>query len=452
MTKSLDDLLDEADALKARLDQLRPLPADVEGQVLQKLRMLWNYHSNAIEGNKYSLGETQSVIMHGLTAKGKPIKDYLDIAGHNEAIAYLLGLVRQNERLTEAALRKLHEILLIKEYEVEAITPDGKPTKKVIQLGKYKTEPNHVVTVTGETHYYAAPEDVPALMGELFDWYREELDKPSIHPIRFAAQCHHRFTHIHPFDDGNGRLSRLLMNLILMQRGYPPAIFQIADRDQYLAALQHADAGDLSELARLLADAVSLSLQIYLKAAAGEQIHELLDVSRDVALLKQSLMHIQDPVELSPAVQAELISSSIVPLVQKFLSMLQDILDLFRAHEFSGVFSFIMQQSMRSKNLEFEADTFSVALFEPIVGSDVIVQELTLTFTLRGFKRAGVDSFDLARTMRFFFEPLSFRFLSEDTDKRFLYEPFDVDTINEISGALMRWFLREIRSRMKLQL
>lgn len=449
---SLDDTLAEVDALKSRLDSLRPLAPDIEGKVLQKLRMLWNFHSNAIEGNQYSLGETQSVVMHGLTAKGKPVKDYLDIAGHNEAIDYLLALIRREEVLTEAALRKLHEILLVKAYEVEAITAEGKKTRKMIKLGEYKTEPNHVETSTGEIHYYASPEETPIMMGELLQWYRAELQTGSLHPVALAATFHHRFTHIHPFDDGNGRLSRLLMNLILMQREYPPAIFQIAERDQYLAALQHADAGDTSDLIRLLASAVSLSLQIYLKAAAGEQIHDLLDISRDVALLKQSLMHIKDPRELSPVVQQELFSSSIVPLVQSLLSMLGDILDLFREHEFTAVVIYVLNQGTHRNVFKFEPTTFTAGVFEPVLGSNFVLTDVEFTFALRGFKRAGIDTFDLARSIRLLFEPLRYRFITEGTEKTYLYEGLDSDTIYATSGAIMRWFLGEIRSRTKLEL
>jgi Fic family protein len=222
-----DPSIAKADELKSELDKKRPLKPDVEERVLQKLRLWWNYHSNAIEGNKYTLGETEVVVMHGLTAKGKPLKDYLDITGHNEAITYLLGLVRGEDRLTEAAIRKLHEILLIKPYEVAAVTPTGEPTKKLVKLGHYKTEPNHVQTGTGEIHYYASPEDTPALMHKLVSWYQSDPFKKT-HPIEVAAKFHHEFTAIHPFDDGNGRLSRLLMNLVLMKKGVPACNLSIS--------------------------------------------------------------------------------------------------------------------------------------------------------------------------------------------------------------------------------
>src|SRR5438874_9466692 len=158
----LSALLSRVDELKTKLDQGRPLSTEVEQRVLQRFRLWWTYHSNAIEGNSLTQGETEMFLMEGLTAKGKPLKDHLDLRGHSNAINYLLGFVRDQEVLTEAAIRKLHEILLIEPYQAQAITPDGLPTMKTIGLGCYKAQPNSVRTPTGEMHYYASPEETPA--------------------------------------------------------------------------------------------------------------------------------------------------------------------------------------------------------------------------------------------------------------------------------------------------
>lgn len=146
---------------------------------MQKFRLNWNYHSNAIEGNTLSLGETRAFLLHGVTAKGKPFKDYLDIKGHNEAITYLEEFVRGQGFLTEAAIREIHKILLVEPYEVAALTPDGQPTKRRITLGQYKTWPNHVKTSTGEMHYYTTPEETPARMDDLMNGIATKLKKES---------------------------------------------------------------------------------------------------------------------------------------------------------------------------------------------------------------------------------------------------------------------------------
>src|SRR6185503_18523789 len=128
----LNELLGQIDALKAEIDSLRPLKPEVEHRVMQKFRLDWNYHSNAIEGNSLTLGETRAFLLEGLTASGKPLKDHLDIKGHDELISFLELFIQRKERLTEAAIREMHKILLKEPYEVDAITPDGRITKKKV--------------------------------------------------------------------------------------------------------------------------------------------------------------------------------------------------------------------------------------------------------------------------------------------------------------------------------
>jgi len=264
------DLLQEVDAQKKQIDDMRPLPEDVEGRVMQKLRLDWNYHSNAIEGNRLSYGETVAFLMEGITAKGKPLKDYLDIRGHNEAINFLLSIVKESRPITEVEIRSLHKIILVEPYDTAATTPEGLKTTKRVSLGEYKTSANHVKTATGEMHYYATPEETPAKMQELIEWYREASQNSDIHPAVLAALFHHKFVAINPFDDGNGRLSRILMNLILMQKGYPPVVIKMDDRQNYYALLSRADNSDSWPLVECIVDCLNSSLNLYLKAAKGE--------------------------------------------------------------------------------------------------------------------------------------------------------------------------------------
>lgn len=286
---NLQEIIDKANKLKAEIEALRPISPEQEGRILQKFRLDWNYHSNAIEGNTLSLGETRAFLLHGVTAKGKPFKDYLDIKGHNEAITYLEEFVRGEGFLTEAEIREIHKILLVEPYEVAALTPDGQPTKRRITLGQYKTWPNHVKTSTGAIHYYATPEETPARMGDLMKWYRSEAEKGDLHPLILAATFHFQFVNIHPFDDGNGRMARLLMNLILMQAGYVPVITRLESREDYLLALEKADAGELEDFIILVGEGLINSLELYLRGARGESIEELEDFDKKIALLQKKI-------------------------------------------------------------------------------------------------------------------------------------------------------------------
>jgi len=283
------DIFKEVDALKKQIDDMRPLPADVEGRVMQKLRLDWNYNSNAIEGNKLSYGETTALLMHGITAKGKPLKDHLDIQGHNEAIDLLLRMVQDERPLTETDIRGLHEVILGKPHNAPAQTADGTPTTKLITVGEYKTMPNHVQTVTGAIHYYASPEETPAKMQELMDWYNEASNNSDIHPIVIAALFHHRFVAIHPFDDGNGRMARILMNLVLMRNGFPVIVIKANNKDEYYSLLSQADVGDLMPFIEYINDKVERSVTLYLKAVDGGDINDDDDIDKELALFKLEL-------------------------------------------------------------------------------------------------------------------------------------------------------------------
>lgn len=265
-------LIQEIDHLRAEIETLRPIDREQEQRVLQKFWLDWNYHSNAIEGNTLTYGETRAFLLHGITAQGKPFRDYLDMKGHKDAIEYLEELVRQQAPLTEVAIREMHRILLVEPYEMPAVTADGYPTKRHIAVGQYKTAPNSLRTSTGQMHFYATPEEAPALMGDLLKWYREEIGH--LHPLILAATFHYRFVAIHPFDDGNGRMARLLMNLLLMQAGYVLVVVKNESKPEYLLALEIADSGDLTQFILLIGENLRQSLLLYLRAARNQPIDD----------------------------------------------------------------------------------------------------------------------------------------------------------------------------------
>ena len=285
----MSNVIEKIDALKAELDALRPLPPDVVGLIEQKLRIESNYHSNAIEGNNLTLGETKSLILHGLTADGKPMRDHLDIEGHDEAVKAIEDAVERNESLNEVFIRNLHKVLLKETYEIDAITPDGQPTKRLITIGNYKTHPNNVRTSTGEIYYFTPPDGVKPAMSDLIDWYRK-TENAGEHPIVVAATFHYRFVRIHPFDDGNGRMARLLMNMILIKHGYTVAIIPIQERNRYIESLEQADKSeDLTDFISYVAGCCEYTLNLHLRAARGEDIEDVDDINKEIALFKRSI-------------------------------------------------------------------------------------------------------------------------------------------------------------------
>ncbi|MBO6605318.1 Fic family protein [Psychroserpens sp.] len=282
-------ILAEVDELKKKVDENRPFEKSIEDRVLQKLRFDWNYNSNAIEGNSFTRGETVALLMEGVTAQGKPLKDALDIRGHNQAIEMMMSIVKSDRDLNESDIRTLHKILLVEDYESPAVTEDGLKTLKLIKVGQYKSSPNHVITPTGETHFYATPEETPAKMKELVEWYNQTTKNNEIHPIVFASVFHHKFVEIHPFDDGNGRMARLLTNLILIKNKYPISVVKTNEKTQYFGRLAQADDGNYVPIIEFFALSINSSLNLYLKAIKGESISEPTDIERDIELFMQSL-------------------------------------------------------------------------------------------------------------------------------------------------------------------
>lgn len=314
------DNIEIAMQLKQELDQLRPLSPEQEARIMQKFRLDWNYHSNNLEGNSLSYGETKALIMFGVTAQGKPLKDHFEITGHNEAIKWVEEVVKGDYPLTEMFIRELHVLLLKESYNARAVTPEGNATTRRIEVGRYKSAPNHVQTITGEIFYFATPEETPAKMHDLIEWYREESEKPDVNPIILAAEFHYKFIRIHPFDDGNGRSARILMNFILMKSGYPPAIIKTQDKQNYFNALRQADADNFPAFVEYVAQNLVSSLELMIAGAKGENIEEQDDVYKEAALLKQRLNTIGTIIEHRTAETLnELFDNAIVKAYDTFL-------------------------------------------------------------------------------------------------------------------------------------
>jgi Fic family protein len=307
--------------LKSELDTLRPLRKEDKLRIMQKFRLDWNFHSNHLEGNSLTFGETKALLLFGITAQGKPLKDHFEMSGHDEAVKWVLDVIKQDRPLTESFIRELHKLLLKEPYEIDAITPEGNPTKRKIAIGQYKSSPNHVLTKTGEIFRFASPEETPALMSDLMTWYRNKTNKPDFNPILIAAEFHYRFIRIHPFDDGNGRTARILMNFILLQYGFPPVIIKTEDKVNYLSVLQQADAGMLEPFIEYIAKNLVHSLEIMLKGAHGESIEEPDDIDKEISLLEQKLKSVSEPIESvkSQTTVLEIFENSIVPLTHKFI-------------------------------------------------------------------------------------------------------------------------------------
>ena len=205
------------DDLKAKLDQHRPLSSAIIRNLHEDLILRWTYHSNAIEGNTLTLLETK-VVLEGITVGGKALKEHFEAINHRDAILYVEDIIKKNEPFSEWRIRNIHQLIL-KNIDDE-------------NAGRYRQQN---VLISGAM---TNPPDYTLLndkMAQFIDWYNTDAHK--LHPLERAAKIHADFVGIHPFIDGNGRTSRLLMNLELLKAGYPPSVITVDNRLAYYEAL-----------------------------------------------------------------------------------------------------------------------------------------------------------------------------------------------------------------------
>lgn len=221
---------------------LQPL-SEMDALRLQNKFMLdFNYNSNHIEGNTLTYGQTEILLLFGNATGTAPMKDFEEMKAHNLCLSLMIDEAMSGRPLTEAFIRQLHKVMLRNDYEVAMKPISGAQGSYTVHAGIYKTRPNSVKTPAGTMFYYATPEETPALMSDLVQWYNETFTSRAFSPIELATIFHYRFIRIHPFEDGNGRIARLLVNFILKQHGWPMMVIKTKNKTAYLAALAQADA------------------------------------------------------------------------------------------------------------------------------------------------------------------------------------------------------------------
>lgn len=263
---TLDDRLAERlRQKKALLDQYLPLPKEVVGQLGQDIRLIATFNSNAIEGNTLTLHETKLVIEEGLTIGGHNLREHLEATNHAEAFERLVKLVNTAEPITVETILELHALVLDKISET---------------AGRFRTRYVHI---TGAQIEPPPPKQIIALMNEWVSWVQSAENRQKYHPVMRAAIAHHGFEAVHPFEDGNGRTGRLLLNFLLLRDGYTPALILKDWRGSYIAALRNGDSGNYRPLGNLVGRAVESSLDMYLEAAnqfPNELLQPLTEVAR----------------------------------------------------------------------------------------------------------------------------------------------------------------------------
>ncbi|MBU1342612.1 MAG: Fic family protein [Proteobacteria bacterium] len=249
----IQKLLARIDEGKRLIDKFRPLPSVVVSRLQKQFMLEWTYNSNAIEGNTLTLRETKIVLEEGLTIGSKSLKEHLEAINHKKAIAFVEELAASRAMITERNIREIHSIVL-KEIDTKYV-------------GCYR---DIQVRITGATHVPPDPFRVPDAMR---DFAKKRLTQNKTHPVEQAALAHLDLVGIHPFVDGNGRTSRLLMNLILMKHSYFPAIILKNDRKRYYTALDKGHSGKPDDFIFFVGRALERTIYLYLEAIPEVKTH-----------------------------------------------------------------------------------------------------------------------------------------------------------------------------------
>lgn len=441
--------LDIIDSLIEELNKLPPLSPENRKKLDNKFRLEFNYNSNHLEGNTLTYGETKLLLIFDDTRGSHTMREYEEMKAHDVAYHLIEDWAKDKDRpLTEQNIKNLNEVILVRPFWKEAITQDGQPTRRLINVGNYKEYPNSVRLANGEIFEYASPTDTPIQMNELIDWYRSEEN--GLHPVTLAGMFHYKFVRIHPFDDGNGRVSRLLMNYVLLKNGFPPVIIKSADKANYLKALHDADIGNYESFITYIAEQLIWSLEITIKAQKGESIDEPEDIDKKLALLEKELQEIDEENEIkyhfSWDVYLKILKSwgtelirTVVPTIQKFNHLFTE-----TRHNIKGsntwlqfdnepidelIQTFILKIEEQKNNFRDHDCTFGVDTF---YGS---------------FKKGGLNSFGCTYSVTVKFDTIKYEVYVDEFSsggrspvkiyEKLLHKPLtknEIDNINQLLG------------------
>jgi prophage maintenance system killer protein len=353
-----------------------------------------------------------------------------------------VDFVRRKAELREVDIRGMHKMLLVEPYQAEAVTPDGQKTKKWIKLGEYKSEPNQVTTPTGAIKSFTLPEDTPAKMADLLVWYRRQIGGEQQHPVITAALLHHQFVAIHPFDDGNGRMARIFMNLVLMQSGFPPVIIPLAERDAYYFALGKADAGETNDLVTYIAEKLIASQQLYLRGARGESIEDADDLDKKLALLSKELEQVPEPVALTDGIYRDFIDGSFRHFLTKLVGTMSKFDKFFSQRNTS------VQSSQRYLN--FEPNLNAVNKIVDDLKNDPRGHEIFVRFSWTYLKAKPLEHFGCSADIKIRFNELYFELEYLKRHTRHLYAGIlKPEQWQEIVSELAANVLKEMESEIK---
>lgn len=450
----MKELHEHIESLKRELARLQPLSTENQQRLEKKFRLEWNYNSNHIEGNTLTYGETELLLIFGETKGNHEFREYEEMKGHDLALKLVEQLATDTERnLTENFIRELNQAILKEPFYKEAITEDGQPTRRLIKIGEYKSFPNSVRLQNGEIFNYASPAETPAMMSDLMNWYNTAAADKTQSTAEVAAELHYRFVCIHPFDDGNGRISRLLMNYHLIKNGYPPVIIKTEDKKNYLFALHEADTGNLKAFKKYIAEQLVWSYEISIKAAKGESIEEKEDLIKEIEVFKRGLQDLKNTeIKKSYASIKNIWDNGLKNLFQELATSFSHYNSLFKIIDTiyfrnDDCDLYVKKYSHTQK----EIDYIDQLIHETRISSYNILNSFGVLFDWCNYVKADDNKVGLKVVVKIIFNDYSYKIFSEPyplREKEFSYSEYiTIKDTHEIVTFLGKKLLEEIKQK-----
>lgn len=470
----LAEIIEKIELNQQLIDQKGKFEEDILKKINYKFRLDWNYYSNRMEGGTLTREETRSVMVGNIDVQGKPLKDVIEMNGHDREVLDILKMGKGEQRISEKRIKEIHKAIM---HEDDA--------EKKKQIGAWKTDENEIINYKGEKIKFTSPAEVPDAVHTVLNKTNAELDsffrnKKSKHPLEIAAQFHIDFVTIHPFYDGNGRSSRILTNLILISCGFPPVIIKENQKNSYhqlLADIQvYGGSPDLFYV--FIGERILESQQIVLDAIEGKSIEEEDDLDKQITLWKQEILVKENTViERSDDSIIEVYSNSIKPLLELYHKEFTKFDDLFLSKEvinkIGNRFEIADNSEFIDNWIEFKKQEISISsnksennlnnlsrLVDLYQDDDnkfkSIENETNIEYLIyfRGFKKNGVNAFDKSIGFKVYFDNYNYRVIKEDHENRTYFtklysEKLSANEIFNFVKGQLKVFFEDIKERVE---
>lgn len=462
----LPELLHRIDELQARIVAAGPLSPEAKRKLDYRFRLDWNYHSNVMEGSSLTQQETRSIMMGNVTVSGKPIKDVLEMQGHDQLVIKLLGMAKGELNLSEARIREVHG----------AIVHEDDPAKQA-QVGQWKKEGNYLLNFKGERFDFPPPEAVPEAMHKLLDRTKADIEriersaKDAPHPALLAFRFHLDYVSIHPFHDGNGRTARIFCNLLLMRFGFPPVVIRVDEKETYNRYLAEVQAYGASPdlFFGFMAERLIRAQELVIDAIEGRSVEQPDDVDKELALFKQLVKANDGPKKRRTAEDMALVfRKSLKPLFELYLREMEGFNDLFIGVDYHVKVGQRTNHYDRASCIRAMANAFDTIEFKArrekgeqgllmvianenreLTADNLLETAITLTY--RDFQKAGNNIFNMQSQLRATFGDYIYTVdsMGRNSQKveRLYHVELNEQEMKDMVREIKRGFLQQLRDQ-----